>query len=160
MLHQYELFSDMSGKPSIKIADQTTDADPHLFNANVIMNVHHMYTFCNFFGTLHRYANFTYISLCRPNQTKKSSLKPWLCSLRGKFVLCGDRILYLTENVSCICRSNRSSTNEQNTVAEVVRKCNICQESEMVLRRKPVITSATNLFRTMLLMLYRQSLID
>lgn len=50
MLHQYELFSDMSGKPSIKIADQTTDADPHLFNANVIMNVHHMYKFCNFFG--------------------------------------------------------------------------------------------------------------
>ncbi|CAI9777537.1 unnamed protein product [Fraxinus pennsylvanica] len=34
-------------------------------------------------------------------------------------------------------RSNRSSTNEQNTVTEVVRRCNICQESDMVLRRKP-----------------------
>ncbi|CAA0839526.1 DNA topoisomerase 3-alpha, partial [Striga hermonthica] len=34
-------------------------------------------------------------------------------------------------------RSNRSSGHEQHTIGEVVRKCNLCQESDMVLRKKP-----------------------
>ncbi|KAK6125542.1 hypothetical protein DH2020_040716 [Rehmannia glutinosa] len=34
-------------------------------------------------------------------------------------------------------RSNRSNSNEQHAIGEVVRKCGLCQESDMVLRKKP-----------------------
>lgn len=34
-------------------------------------------------------------------------------------------------------RSNRSNGSEQHTIGEVVRKCGLCQESNMVLRKKP-----------------------
>lgn len=34
-------------------------------------------------------------------------------------------------------RSNRSAGGEQHSIGEVVRRCNLCQESDMVLKRKP-----------------------
>ncbi|EYU20574.1 hypothetical protein ABFS82_08G084200 [Erythranthe guttata] len=34
-------------------------------------------------------------------------------------------------------RSNRANGNEQQAIGEVVRKCGLCQESDMVLRKKP-----------------------
>ncbi|KAI3451633.1 hypothetical protein Pfo_008298 [Paulownia fortunei] len=34
-------------------------------------------------------------------------------------------------------RSNRSNGNEQHAIGDVVRKCGLCQESDMVLRKKP-----------------------
>ncbi|WOH07973.1 hypothetical protein DCAR_0727408 [Daucus carota subsp. sativus] len=34
-------------------------------------------------------------------------------------------------------RTNRSAANEQHTFGEVVRRCNLCLESDMVLKRKP-----------------------
>ncbi|KZV52643.1 DNA topoisomerase 3-alpha-like [Dorcoceras hygrometricum] len=34
-------------------------------------------------------------------------------------------------------RSNRSTANEQQTTGDVVRRCGLCQESDMVLRKKP-----------------------
>lgn len=47
-------------------------------------------------------------------------------------------------SICCLCRSNRSNRNEQYSVGDIVRKCGLCQESDMSLRKKPVFSD--NLF--------------
>lgn len=44
----------------------------------------------------------------------------------------------LLTSLFCLCRSNRSNGNDQQAIGDVVRKCGLCQESDMVLRKKPV----------------------
>lgn len=77
---------------------------------------------------------------CRQGRTKWSSLMQWEHSLLG-LVDPFDFLLFLLHvysfTLTILSRSNRPINETQNTI-EVVRPCGACNDSEMLLKRRPV----------------------
>lgn len=82
-------------------------------------------------------------NICRQGSISKNFLKLWKFSLRGVSIL----LYYFIKYCFCIyfsgilfhlCRSNGSGGDENRAVGEVVQRCGLCQDSDMVLKRNRV----------------------
>ncbi|GFP92823.1 DNA topoisomerase 3-alpha [Phtheirospermum japonicum] len=77
-------------------------------------------------------------AVCGGTKRKAEVLETWLQKMKACFLDARSNKGKLFEAMAVFFeRSNRSNGNEQQTIGHVVRKCGLCQESDMVLRKKP-----------------------